>query len=80
MGVSPFFLEIPEHALQRLKMRKISRHHVRKVIVLGELVEVHDNGRNVRRLKIGSKILEVVYLGRPGGFVLVTCYWLGDYP
>ena len=78
--MSPFILEIPDHAEERLKLRKISRHHVRKAIITGELIEVNANGRQIRQLKIGSRTLEVVYLSRPGGFILVTCYWGGEFP
>ena len=77
--MSPFILEIPEHAAERLKLRKISRHLARKAIITGKLIEVQANGRQVRRLKLGSKSLDVVYLSRPGGFILVTCYWGGEF-
>jgi hypothetical protein len=78
--MSPFVLEIPEHAAKRLKLRKISRNDVRKAIITGELIEVKASGRQIRQLKIGNRMLEVVYLSRPGGFILVTCYWGGEFP
>ena len=78
--MSPFILDIPDHALERLRLRKITRHQVRQAIMLGELVEVKENGRNIRRHKIGNRFLEVVYLNRMGGFILITCYWGGEFP
>jgi hypothetical protein len=71
-------LEISEHANDRLKQRKVTRHLVRQCIVKGELVELHDNGREVRRIKVRSKILEAVYLPKKGGFILITAYWTGE--
>ena len=76
--MSPFILDISPHAVERLKQRKISRSLVRKTIVLGQLVSVQSNGRNIRQLKVRGRTLEVIYLNCSGGFILVTCYWLGE--
>jgi hypothetical protein len=78
--MSPFILEIPKHAAERLKLRKVSRNLVRRCITRGELIEVRANGRKIRHLRIGQRILEVVYLDRVGGFILVSCYWEGEFP
>ncbi len=76
--MSPFLLEVSEHAHERLKTRRIARNLVRQCIIKGELVELHENGREVRQLSIKNKILEVVYLAKKGGFILITAYWLGE--
>lgn len=78
--MSPFFLEIPKHATGRLKIRKISRDLVRRCIVRGVLVELRESGRQVRQLEVGNRVLEVIYRQRAGGFILVSCYWKGEYP
>ncbi len=57
--MSPFLLEVSEHAHERLKTRRIARNLV-------------------RQLSIKNKILEVVYLAKKGGFILITAYWLGE--
>jgi len=78
--MSPFILEVPAHAAERLKLRKVSRSQVRRCITRGVLVEVRTNGRKTRRLQIGRRTLEVIYLDRAGGFILVSCYWEGEFP
>jgi hypothetical protein len=78
--LSPFILEIPAHATKRLKLRKISRDLVRRCITRGILTEVRENGRQVRQLRVGSRLLVVIYRNRAGGFVLVSCYWKGESP
>jgi len=78
--MSPFILEISVHATGRLKLRKISRSLVRRCIVRGELIEVRPSGRQIRRLRIGNRTLEVIYINRPNGFILVSSYWEGEYP
>lgn len=78
--MSPFVLEVPKHAAERLKLRKVSRNLVRRCITRGELTEVRSNGRKIRRLQVGNRVLEVVYLDRAGGFILVSCYWEGEFP
>ena len=78
--MSPFLLEVPGHATGRLKLRKISRSLIRRCIARGLLIEVRPNGRHVRQLKVGNRVLEVIYRNRPGGFILVSCYWEGEYP
>jgi len=77
--MSPFVLEIPKHATGRLKIRKISRDLVRRCITRGLLIDVRKNGRQVRQLRVGNRVLEVIYRNRSGGFILVSCYWKGEY-
>jgi hypothetical protein len=78
--MSPFFPEIPKHATGRLKIRKISRDLVRRCIARGVLIEVREDGRQVRQLEVSNRLLEVIYRQRTGGFILVSCYWKGEYP
>lgn len=78
--MSPFFLEVDTHALERFRLRGITRQRLRQVIVKGELVEFHQNGRKVRRLRFGSRSLEVVYVDLTLGYAVVTAYWIGEYP
>ncbi len=78
--MSPFILEVPSHATKRLKSRKISRDLVRRCITRGVLIEVRPNGRQVRHLQVGNRVLEVIYRNCTGGFILVSCYWKGEYP
>jgi hypothetical protein len=78
--MSPFVLIVDKHALDRFQLRGITRQKIRSAIVKGELVEFQTNGRKVRRLNIGKRLLEVVYVNLKLGYAVVTAYWIGEYP
>jgi hypothetical protein len=73
--VSPFRLEVSDHAEDRLKLRGITRQLVRQCIAKGKLDSLDVSGRLVRELNVGRKTLVVVNLDIDGGALLVTAYW-----
>jgi hypothetical protein len=74
--MSPFLLQISEHARLRLKQRAITRSQVRKCLSSGEK-KLDLNGRKMKHQKIGAKFLEVIYLEIAGGYLVITAYWKG---
>jgi hypothetical protein len=78
--MSPFILVVDKHALERFRLRGITRQKIRRTIVQGELIDFQSNGRKTRRLKFGPRILEVVYVDLKLGYTVVTAYWIGEYP
>ena len=78
--MSPFRVEIPSHAKERLKLRGISREAARKCLAKGDFVGLDVRGRNTKRIRLGRRTLEVVYLDITGGYLVVTAYWVGVFP
>ena len=52
---------------------------VRRCLIEGAIVGLDEKGRRLKRIKIGRRVLEIVYLEISGGYLLVTNYWLGEY-
>ena len=75
--MAPSRLEVSDHAQDRLKLRKITRKHVRDCIHNGVLVGTDIKGRKVNEKKIGNKVLVVIYIDIVGGAMVVTSYWKG---
>jgi hypothetical protein len=75
--MSPSRLEVPQHATDRLKLRKVTRRQVRDCLYKGKLVSTDGNGRRINEKKFGSKTLVVIYLPVTGGFKVITTYWKG---
>jgi|GEM_PF-2684572 len=78
--MSPFVLIVERHALERFQLRGITRQKIRRAIVQGELISFQTNGKKARRLRFGTRTLEVVYVDQKLGYAIVTAYWLGEYP
>jgi hypothetical protein len=74
--MSPFLVEISEHAATRLKQRVITRAQVRKCLASGTK-KLDLNGRKTKIQKFGNKTLEVIYLDVSGGYLVITAYWKG---
>ena len=76
--MSPFVLELSDHAKLRLKQRAITRNQVRLCLTHGTQKSFDIRGRRVRIIKIRSRILEVIYLEISGGYLIVTAYWMNS--
>ena len=75
--MTPFRLELSEHAAARLKQRLITREHVRKCVAKGNILGFDLRGRVVCQARIGRDDLVVVYIEIPQGVLVVTAYWKG---
>ncbi len=75
--MSPSRLEVPDHAQERLKQRRITRQQVRDCLSQGLLIGTDLRGRRINQKTIGKRILIVVYLEMLGGHVVITAYWKG---
>lgn len=73
--MSPFKLEISDHAAQRIKQRVITRALVRRCVVSGQIVGFDIRGRVIREMSFGKRKLVVVYLEIKLGALVVTAYW-----
>ncbi len=77
--MAPFNLEISDHAALRLKERRVTREQVRRCLAKGTLTAVDTNGRSIKRFAFKKRVLEVIYVERQLGFVIVTAYWRGEW-
>lgn len=75
--MTPFRLEVSDHAALRLSQRGISRQIIRQCVATGILENLDVGGRLVKALRIRQRILVVVYLEVRGGALVVTAYWKG---
>ncbi len=66
--------------MERFQLRGITRQKIRRTIVRGVLIQFEENGRKTRRLRFGSRTLEVVYVNLKLGYAVVTAYWMGEFP
>jgi hypothetical protein len=73
--MSPFRLEISDHAAARFRERGITRQLVRACIAYGDVGSVDLSGRLVCEWSVRRKILVVVYIEVKGGVLVVTAYW-----
>ena len=73
--MSPFKLEISDHAAQRLKQRLITRDLVRQCVIKGQLVGFDIRGRVIREFLVGRRRLVVIYIEITLGVLVVTAYW-----
>ncbi|MGK5088131.1 DUF4258 domain-containing protein [Bdellovibrionota bacterium FG-2] len=78
--MSPFALVVDKHAMERFQLRGIIRQKIRRTIIQGELIDFQQNGRKSRRLRFGSRTLEVIYVDMKLGYAVVTAYWIGEFP
>ena len=78
--MSPFALVVDKHAMERFQLRGITRQKIRRTIIQGELIDFQQNGRKTRRLRFGSRTLEVIYVDLKLGYAAVTAYWIGEFP
>jgi hypothetical protein len=73
--MTPSRLEVPQHALDRLKLRRVTRKQIRECLYKGKLVSTDGNGRRISEKRFGKQILIVVYLLVQGGYLVITTYW-----
>ena len=73
--MSSYRIEVSDHAHDRLKQRKITREQARLTIIRGNLIGLDIRGRQISSRSFGSRVLVVVYLVIPSGYLLVTAYW-----
>lgn len=76
--MTPFRLEVSDHAAQRLRQRGITREAIRRNIALGQLAGLDVNGRLVKEYWVRRRCLVVVYLEMRGGALVITAYWKGE--
>jgi hypothetical protein len=74
-------IEYSDHALERMRMRKITRTQVADCAVYGELAGCDVRGRKVARKRFKQRMLIVVFV-EPDPFtkMIVTTYWEGVFP
>jgi hypothetical protein len=53
---------------------------VRRCLAKGVLTGIDLRGRQVKRLREGKRILEVIAIEISGGFLVVTAYRRGEWP
>ena len=73
-------LELSPHAAERIKQRRSTRAQLRSCLAKGKNYGVDLSGRRVRRIRFGSRVLEVVYLEGTKGYLVVTAYWRNKWP
>ena len=74
--MTPFRLEVSDHAADRIHQRGITRQLIRQCIATGTLETLDVGGRLVKTLRVQRRTLIVVYLDiRGGGALVVTAYW-----
>ena len=78
--MSPFALDLSEHARIRIKERRISRSQIRTCIAKERSVGSQPGGRQLKRIKFGKRALEVIYLSKQDGVVVITAYWRNVWP
>lgn len=76
--MAPSRLEVPPHAMDRLKLRKVTRRQIRECLHKGNLVSTDGNGRRINEKKFGKQTLTVVYLLVRHGYMVITAYWKGS--
>lgn len=69
-------IKFSEHALLRLKGRKISKLRVENSIKFPDKIIKGDRGRKLRQKKFGDKILEVVTKTEGSKITVITEYYL----
>ena len=75
--MTPFRLEISEHAALRLKQRLITREQVRTCVAKGSVLGFDLRGRQICQARIDGDDLIVVCIEIPQGVLVVTAYWKG---
>jgi hypothetical protein len=76
--MSPSRLEVPRHAMDRLKLRKVTRRQIRECLHKGILVSTDGSGRRINEKNFGRQTLTVVYLVVREGHMVITAYWKGS--
>ena len=75
--MTPFRLEISEHAALRLKQRLITREQVRTCVAKGSVLGFDLHGRHICQARVDGDDLIVIYIEIPQGVLVVTAYWKG---
>lgn len=74
-------VEYSEHALERMKERRITRQQVTKCLFDGGLAGFDLRGRRMMQVKINGRVLLVIYVDLDGGGKhVITTYWKGVFP
>lgn len=73
-------MEISGHATARIKQRRITRSQIRNCLVKGQVYGVDLGGRKIKRVKFGKRVLEVIYIEKSRGYLIVTAYWRNVWP
>lgn len=73
--MTPFRLDVSDHAAYRLRERGITREGVRRCIAKGDRTSLDVNGRLVKEIRLKRKILVVVYIELKDGALVITAYW-----
>ena len=71
-------VEFSEHAKKQLKRRNISQRDVKEAVYNPDEVLPSYRGRKLRRMRVGSKILEVVTRTEGSKISVVTAYYLEE--
>ena len=75
--MTPFRLELSDHAAARLKQRLITREQVRSCVAKETVLGFDLRGRVLCQARIDREDLVVVYIEIPQGVLVVTAYWKG---
>lgn len=72
-------IKFSEHAIERLKQRKISQQRVIIVVRNPDLKLKRSRKRVLRQKQFGDKLLEIVTVTEGSRITVITAYYLEDY-
>jgi hypothetical protein len=67
-----------EHAVSRLKERRISQEEVLQALAAPDSTDIAFGGRLVAEKTLGKRTLRVIYSEENNERTVVTVYWIGE--